>query len=191
MVEIKPARRLASTDIRRTFDRIEEHMQRSSVQFAILTELVLRQEPRLTNLKWIKVEVPAAATIAGTVEAVLAQLGDLQPERGTVSVKTARAVKIARSCGVEMLIFDEAQHIQDRGRAHSQYFVGDWLKSFMDALGAPVTLLGLPRTQILLQVNEQLRRRFTHRISLTTQQDADSNEAESLRLFTSLASALP
>lgn len=53
LVEIKPARRLASTDIRRTFDRIEEHMQRSSVQFAILTDLLLRQEPRLTNLKWI------------------------------------------------------------------------------------------------------------------------------------------
>jgi hypothetical protein len=53
LVEIKPARRLASTDIRRTFNCIEEHMQRSSVRFAILTELVLRQEPRLTNLKWI------------------------------------------------------------------------------------------------------------------------------------------
>lgn len=53
LVEIKPARRLASTDIRRTLDCIEEHMQRSSVLFAILTDLVLRQEPRLTNLKWI------------------------------------------------------------------------------------------------------------------------------------------
>lgn len=53
LVEIKPASRLASTDIRRTFDCIEEHMQHSSVRFAILTDLVLRQEPRLTNLKWI------------------------------------------------------------------------------------------------------------------------------------------
>lgn len=137
------------------------------------------------------VTVPAAATIAGTVEAVLAQLGDHHPEKGTVSVKTARAVKIARACGVEMLLFDEAQHIQDRGRAHSQYFVGDWLKSFMDALGAPVTLLGLPRTEILLQVNEQLRRRFTHRLFLSVQQRADADEADSLRLFTSLANALP
>lgn len=53
LVEIKPARRLASTDIRRTFDCIEEHMQRSSIRFAILTDLVLREEPRLRNLKWI------------------------------------------------------------------------------------------------------------------------------------------
>lgn len=133
--------------------------------------------------------VPAAATIAETVEAVLAQLGDHEPERGTVSVKTARAVKIARGCGAEMLLFDEAQHIQDRGRTHSQYFVGDWLKSFMDALGLPVTLLGLPRIQVLLQVNEQLRRRFTHRLSLSVIQ-AGSNDDISLELFTSLANAL-
>jgi hypothetical protein len=138
--------------------------------------------------------VPAAATIAGTVEAILAALGDPEPERGTVSVKTARAVRIARGCGVEMLLCDESQHIQDRGRTHSQYFVGDWLKSFMDALGLPVVLLGLPRTQTLLQVNEQLRRRFTHRLSLSVQQSgdgADSSDDNSFDLFHALASALP
>lgn len=140
----------------------------------------------------LHVTVPPAATIAGTVEAVLAKLGDPEPERGTVSVKTARAVKIARGCGVEMMLFDEAQHIQDRGRTHSQYFVGDWLKSFMDALGLPVTLLGLPRTQGLLQVNEQLRRRFTHRLSLSVQQaGTEASDDNSLELFTSLADALP
>jgi adenylate kinase family enzyme len=134
--------------------------------------------------------VPAAATIAGTVESILAQLGDPAPERGTVSVKTARAVKLARACGVEILIIDEAQHIQDRGRSHSQYFVGDWLKSFMDALSVPVILLGLQRTQSLLQVNEQLRRRFTHRLSLSVQQD-EAGDEECLRLFTSMAGSLP
>lgn len=140
----------------------------------------------------LHVSVPAAATIAGTVEAVLAQLGDPAPERGTVSAKTARAVRIARGCGVEMLLFDEAQHIQDRGRTYSQYFVGDWLKSFMDALGLPVTLLGLPRTQVLLQVNEQLRRRFTHRLSLSVQQtELGANNDNNLQFFTSVANALP
>lgn len=144
--------------------------------------------PERDVLPVLKVDVPAAATIAGTVEAVLACLGDPMPERGTVSVKTARAVRIARGCGVEMLLFDEAQHIHDRGRVYSQYFVGDWLKSFMDALALPVTLLGLPRTEALLQVNEQLRRRFTHRLSLAFHQNrADSNTDDSLALFHGLA----
>ncbi|WP_051303556.1 TniB family NTP-binding protein [Comamonas composti] len=140
----------------------------------------------------LNVSVPAAATIAGTVEAILTQLGDLQPERGTISVKTARAVKLAKGCSVEMLVFDEAQHIQDRGKTQSQYFVGDWLKSFIDALSLPVTLLGLPRTQGLLQVNEQLRRRFSHRLSLSIEAgEQEPNENSSIGLFTSLAEALP
>ncbi|MDR3483184.1 MAG: TniB family NTP-binding protein [Burkholderiaceae bacterium] len=148
--------------------------------------------PERDLLPVLHVSVPAAATIAGTVEAVLRQLGDPEPERGTVSAKTARAVRIARGCGVEMLLFDEAQHIQDRGRNYTQYFVGDWLKSLMDALGLPVTLLGLPRTQALLQANEQLRRRFTHRLSLSVHQGSqEANDESSLKLFRALSDALP
>lgn len=138
------------------------------------------------------VSVPAAATIAGTVEAILLQLGDLEPDRGTISSKTARAVRLAKACAVEMLVFDEAQHIHDRGRTHSQYFVGDWLKSFIDALALPVVLLGLPRTQVLLQVNEQLRRRFAHQVSLSvTSSSPEARCADSQALFVSLAGALP
>lgn len=152
----------------------------------------MQTTPERDVIPVLSVSIPPAATIAGTVEAVLSRLGDPQPERGTVSVKTARAVKIARGCGVEMLLFDEAQHIQDRGRAQSQYFVGDWLKSFMDALALPVTLLGLPRMQSLLQVNEQLRRRFAQRIFLSVQNTGiDATEENSLNLFSSLADALP
>lgn len=138
------------------------------------------------------VSVPAAATIGGIVEAVLAQLGDYEPERGTISSKTARATRLVHACGVEMLLIDEAQHVQDRGKTQSQYFVGDWLKTFMDAVGLPVTLLGLPRTQSLLQVNEQLRRRFAHRLSLSIgQTDGIFGNGISLELFSSLNNALP
>lgn len=70
--------------------------------------------------------------------------------------------------------------------------VGDWLKSFIDALSLPVTLLGLPRTQGLLQVNEQLRRRFSHHLSLSIEAgEQEPNEDSSIGLFTSLAEALP
>lgn len=138
------------------------------------------------------VAIPPAATIAGTVEAILTQLKDPAPSYGTVSVKTARAVALARSCHVEMLLLDEAQHIQDRGKSQTQYFVGDWLKAFMDALNVPVTMLGLPRTRQLLQVNDQLRRRFTRTLTLAVSSDRhEIDETESLELFTSLARVLP
>lgn len=138
------------------------------------------------------VSIPAAATIAATVEAILRELGDLIPTQGTVSAKTARAITLAKACTVEMVLLDEGQHIQDRGRDRTQYFVADWLKGFMDALAVPVCILGLPRTSVLLQVNEQLRRRFTRQFQLLIHPDRSPiDEQESLELFTSLANALP
>ncbi|QDD62693.1 transposase [Herbaspirillum seropedicae] len=162
-----------------------------------LADLFVQNYPRISRpegeiVPVLYVAIPPAATIAGTVEAILAQLGDPAPAQGTVSVKTARAVALALSCRVEMLVIDEAQHIQDRGKSQTQYFVGDWLKAFMDSLGRPVTMLGLPRTRHLLNVNEQLRRRFTQTLKLTVGSEKDEvDEAESLELFTSLVKALP
>ena len=39
----------------------------------------------------------------------------------------------------------------------------DWLKHLIDEVGVPTVLLGLPRLESLLQINEQLRRRFSRR----------------------------
>lgn len=52
--------------------------------------------------------------------------------------------------------------------------------------------LGLPRLEQILQVNEQLRRRFSRRIRLALgQSDKSSIHAECLQLFRSLGSCLP
>lgn len=139
----------------------------------------------------LRVAIPPAATIGGTAEAILARLGDPCPRNGTISAKTNRATVIARQVGVEMILLDEAQHIQDRGLYDTKYYVGDWLKAFIDALGIPVTMLGLPRTADLLQINEQLRRRFAHRLSLALDSgDAATHGVECANLFKSFAQAL-
>lgn len=140
----------------------------------------------------LHVSVPAAATIAGTLEAMLERLGVPSPSTGTNSAKTARAIKLAKACGVELMMFDEGQHIQDRGKLPTQYLVGDCLKMIIDAVAVPTVLLGLPRVEILLRVNEQLRRRFTRRLQMALGQDKDIPlHMECLQLFTSLAPALP
>lgn len=138
------------------------------------------------------VSIPPAATIASVAEAMLVRLGDPSPGSGTTSAKTARAVHLARACGVELQMFDEANHIQDRGQSPTQYMVGDWLKSLMDAIQVPTVLLGLPRVEDLLRVNEQLRRRFTRRVQMALGQDPENSiESQCLRLFTSLTPLLP
>jgi DNA transposition AAA+ family ATPase len=59
--------------------------------------------------------------------------------------------------------------------------VGDWIKSLIDQTGVPTVFLGLPRLEQILQVNEQLRRRFSRRIRLALgQSDKSSIHAECL-----------
>lgn len=138
------------------------------------------------------VPIPPAATIASVAEAMLARLGDPASTVGTTSAKTARAARLARACGVELLMFDEANHIQDRGQSPTQYMVGDWLKSLMDDMQVPTVLLGLPRVEDLLRVNEQLRRRFTRRLQMALGQGPeDSSETQCLQLFAALTPSLP
>ncbi|RYE41875.1 MAG: transposase [Hyphomicrobiales bacterium] len=52
-VEIKPTRYLQGLDIAHRFECVAEHMGRNAKPFTILTELVLRQEPRQTNVRTI------------------------------------------------------------------------------------------------------------------------------------------
>jgi len=140
----------------------------------------------------LHVSIPSTATIASVTETMLAQLGDPLPTVGTVSVKTVRAIKLAKALSVELLLVDEAQHIQDRGKLPTQYLVGDWLKTVMDELNVPTVLLGLPRVGHLLQVNEQLRRRFSRRRYLQMGQCGETSvEAECLQLFLSLGDSFP
>lgn len=140
----------------------------------------------------LHVPFPAAATIAGMLETMLEKLGDPSPGTGTNSAKTARAIKLAKACGVELMLLDEGQHVQDRGKLSTQYLVGDCLKMIIDEVAVPTVLLGLPRVEMLIRVNEQLRRRFTRRLQMALGQDKRFPlHLECLQLFTSLAPALP
>ncbi len=138
------------------------------------------------------VAIPPTATIASVAEVMLARIGDLSPAIGSVSSKTSRVITLCRACRVELVLFDEAQHIHDRGQAATHYMVGDWLKSLIDQIGIPTVFLGLPRLEHLLQVNEQLRRRFSRRLCLALgQSEAQSVHSECLQLFASLGVHIP
>ena len=135
--------------------------------------------------------VPPAATISSIASAMLRALGDPFPDRGTLTQMTKRIITLCRGCGVEMLLFDESQHLHDRGDTKTHYMVGDWLKHLIDEIGVPTVLFGLPRAENLLQVNDQLRRRFSTRRRLGLgQSDTESIETECLQLFLSLVSLI-
>jgi len=157
----------------------------------LATENPRRRLPDGDRIPLLRVEVPPAATVMGIAEAFLAALGDPQPAHGTITSKTARIVILCRNCGVELMLIDECQHLQDRGNTRTQYLVGDWFKHLIDKIAVPTVMLGLPRLQDLLQTNEQLRRRFsrTKRLRLG-ESDTTSVEDECLMLFYSLGQEL-
>lgn len=140
----------------------------------------------------LSVSVPAGATITNVASEILAALGDPHPSAGTVAVKTRRVLVLCRSCGVELVLFDEAQHLHDRGQIATHYLVGDWIKRLIDDLAIPSVFLGLPRLQRLLTVNDQLRRRFSRRVMLALGQNPEvAIESECLQLFISLVACFP
>lgn len=150
-----------------------------------------RRLPNGDTVEVLVVSIPPAATIAGMADQMLKALGDPVRTSGTVTNKTARVVALCRACRVELILFDEAQHLHDRGDTRTHYMVADWLKHLIDEVAVPTVLLGLPRLESLLHINEQLRRRFSRRLRLALgQSDTEDVETECLQLFISLASCM-
>lgn len=161
-----------------------------------LCQWLAHQHPTQRLLDRNKVEVlvatvPPAATVPGIIDAMLTGLGDPWHQEGSITAKTFRISKLCRECGVELMLFDEAQHLHDRGDTRTHYMVGDWFKHLIDEVGVPTCLVGLPRVEQILQINDQLRRRFSSRLRLAMgQSDTDSIETECLQLFMSLVSLI-
>lgn len=113
------------------------------------------------------VTTPPIPTFKSLCERILFALDDPFYHRGTTSEKGMRALSLMRSCKVECVILDEFQHFLDNPRhITSLTGVADWLKVFINEAGVPFVLIGLPHCERVLQVNEQLKRRFSSRLNL-------------------------
>ncbi len=58
LIEVKPAKRLRSSDVKHKLDRIAEHLERIDEPFLILTDESIRLQPRLQNLKDLLAQAP-------------------------------------------------------------------------------------------------------------------------------------
>lgn len=114
----------------------------------------------------LTVDTPALPTVKNMAETMLLALGDPFAGKGTAENKTVRILYFLEKCKVQLIIFDELQHFIDQGKKNSPYQVSDWLKNLVDKANIPTVLMGLERSEQILQINEQLRRRFNQRIHL-------------------------
>jgi GTPase SAR1 family protein len=114
----------------------------------------------------LAINIPALPTIKNLAEEMLVQLGDPLFHRGSAIDKTIRILNLIKACDTKLILFDEMQHFVDRGRKRAPAEVADWLKTLIDKAQISTVIMGLERTQIILDANEQLRRRFSRRIDL-------------------------
>lgn len=124
------------------------------------------EEPERTVVPVLYVSVPPLATVSSLAEALLVKIGDPVPYKGKHNQKTGRLIQLIKKCGVQMIIIDELQHVHDRGQYPTIAKVADWIKNLEEEVSIPFIMAGLPRAEILLDANDQLRRRFSAALSL-------------------------
>lgn len=138
------------------------------------------------------VETPPTPSLKSFGESLLIALGDPFAHRGSSNEKLVRALELIKLQRVELMIFDEFQHFLDNNRASSISAVADWFKSLIDDTHVPCLLMGLPRCEAILKVNEQLRRRFSSRIELPQFSiDSENDEMEFRTVLNEIDFALP
>lgn len=133
------------------------------------------------------VDTPSLPTVKNIAEEMLIQLGDPRFNKGSAIDKTNRILNYLDLCEVKMVIFDELQHFLDQGKQRTPYEVSDWLKTLIDKARISTVLMGLERSEELLRVNEQLRRRFSKRVDI---RPFDISQKESRESFIGVISIL-
>ncbi len=135
-VEVKPREHLERPETWHRFQCIAEHMARIGRDFIVLTDDVIRLEPRLTNLKWVYHEAPR---LGPTTAAACAALGKVSSEFPT-SIR--RAIDVLTPYGVspfslvlmgmlvcdlqEALSLDSIVRIEPSGGTHGELFAPRW-----------------------------------------------------------------
>jgi len=136
-----------------------------------LMEMLVKEFPPVEHkfrqtIPVLAINIPALPTIKNLAEEMLVQLGDPFFHRGSAIDKTIRILHLIKASDVKLILFDEMQHFIDRGHKRAPAEVADWLKTLIDKAQVSTVIMGLERTQIILDANEQLRRRFCRRIDL-------------------------
>jgi hypothetical protein len=118
-----------------------------------------RSKPGAVSREVVLVTSPKHWTGRALVDACLKSLR-LSPDlyRNHVAATDAM-IQAFRKLGTRLIVFDETQHMLERGSSTSARAAGDFLKDLFDRTQASVVLLGLPSLLGVFKANEQLAAR--------------------------------
>jgi len=139
------------------------------------------QEPDGLVIPVLFVITPAAPTVKNLAESILEAMGDPYSAKGSSEEKTRRIYLYLKKCRVELILIDEFQHFFDTIRRSETRTVTDWLKNLLTVAKIPVVLAGLPRSELVIQSNPQLARRFSSRFNIPPFAFAEENLQKQFR----------
>lgn len=149
-------------------------------------------EKEITRIPVLRVSVPSSPSAKSLAEAILVALKDPKAHRGTASEKTERILVWLERCSVELILFDEFQHLFYTTSVIVFRDVTDWLKRLISNANVGIVACGLPEAALVVDSNEQLARRFSARIQLTPfSLDDDEDFLEFRGLLRSFQKLLP
>ncbi|WP_299734232.1 TniB family NTP-binding protein [uncultured Endozoicomonas sp.] len=127
---------------------------------------IIRLNPRIeegdrTKIQVLSSSIPKAKSAKPVVQTLLSDIGDpLQGKGDTISGLTSRLDTLIRNTGTELIIIDEFQHCLETDSKKVIHAIGDWVKTLINLSKRPVILFGMPWSDIILETNVQLARRF-------------------------------
>lgn len=104
----------------------------------------------------ISVVSPKHLTGRALPDACLMSIGMSPAMFGNYVSATDAFIKAIKKCGARLIIFDETQHMLERGSTTTVRAAADFLKGLFDLSDASIVLVGLPSLMGLFQANEQL-----------------------------------
>lgn len=123
---------------------------------------------RQTLTPVLMVVCPSSATANGLVSAMFDALGYPIPARTDLADKTIKLCKLIRMHKVELLLIDEFQHTYySRSMSDFRQLV-DTVKNIISTTKVASVLVGLGESEEVICSNEQLARRHSERIEITT-----------------------
>jgi len=125
------------------------------------------EEKERTHIPVLVSSLPKAKHPKPVVAQLLRDLGDpLGGTGGDTDQLTDRLVTLLIATGNEIIILDEFQHAIETKSNQVVYDIADWIKTLINKTKIPVVLFGLPWSSYILEVNHQLKRRFSMRHEL-------------------------
>lgn len=124
------------------------------------------ESTEITQVPILLVDMPSAPSVKSITEALLHNLGyrryrSLDAERKSLILRD-----LLKQCGVQLIVIDNFQHLENTTSVREARRCIDWLKSLADLRGLGLVLVGLPEVEAGLNIRADIQRRFAHRIYL-------------------------